>query len=113
MKKYICEVCGYVYDPSIGDPEHGIPAGTPWEEVPEDYICPVCSVDKGQFEAMKEVVTGNGKLYVCEVCGYVYDPSIGDPEHGIPAGTEFSELPDSWTCPPCGAGKGHFGEMKY
>lgn len=113
MKHYICEVCGYVYDPEIGDPEHGIPAGTAFEDLPDDWVCPACNVGKGQFEAVKVVETGAGKLYVCEVCGYVYDPRVGDPERGIPAGTEFSELPDSWTCPPCGAGKGHFGELQY
>ena len=42
MVKYVCEVCGYVYDPAVGDPENGIPAGTAWEQVKEDWICPVC-----------------------------------------------------------------------
>lgn len=49
MKKYICDVCGYVYDEEIGDPDHGIKPGTPWEEVPEDYVCPLCGVGKDQF----------------------------------------------------------------
>lgn len=53
------------------------------------------------------------KKYVCEVCGYVYDPNIGDIEHGIPAGTSFEELPKDWICPPCGAGKEHFSKMKF
>ncbi|MDD5986358.1 MAG: rubredoxin [Eubacteriales bacterium] len=39
--------------------------------------------------------------YVCSVCGFVYDPAVGDPEHGIPAGTAFEDLPDDWTCPRC------------
>ncbi len=46
--------------------------------------------------------------YKCEVCGYVYDPSVGDPENGIPPNTPFEELPDSWVCPVCGAGKSEF-----
>ena len=41
--------------------------------------------------------------YVCEVCGYVYDPEEGDPDNGIPAGTAFTELPTDWACPMCGA----------
>lgn len=48
MDKYIC-VCGYVYDPAVGDPEHGIEPGTPFEELPEDYSCPVCFAPKTAF----------------------------------------------------------------
>ena len=50
MKKYVCTVCGYVYDEAAGDPEHGIAPGTPWESVPEDFECPLCGVGKDQFE---------------------------------------------------------------
>ena len=50
MKKYVCRVCGYVYDEAAGDPEHGIAPGTPWESVPEDFECPLCGVVKDQFE---------------------------------------------------------------
>uniref|UniRef100_A0A7C4AHQ0 Rubredoxin n=1 Tax=Fundidesulfovibrio putealis TaxID=270496 RepID=A0A7C4AHQ0_9BACT len=46
--------------------------------------------------------------YVCNVCGYVYDPAEGDPENGVSAGTAFDKLPDDWTCPVCGAGKDEF-----
>ena len=48
--KYVCEVCGYVYDPAVGDPEHGIPAGPKWEDIPADWVCPVCGVGKDQFK---------------------------------------------------------------
>jgi rubredoxin len=48
--------------------------------------------------------------YVCDVCGYVYDPEVGDPENGIPAGTAFEALPDSWVCPLCGMGKEVFAK---
>ena len=47
--KYVCDVCGYVYDPEIGDPDNGVAPGTPWEEVPEDWVCPLCGVGKDQF----------------------------------------------------------------
>lgn len=43
--------------------------------------------------------------YLCEPCGYVYDPKVGDPDHDIPAGTAFEDLPDDWVCPWCGLGK--------
>ena len=42
MKKFICGPCGYIYDPDAGDPEHGVPPGTPWEKVPADWVCPIC-----------------------------------------------------------------------
>jgi len=50
MAKYECTVCGYVYDPEEGDPDGGIKAGTPFEELPDDWVCPVCGADKDQFE---------------------------------------------------------------
>jgi len=46
--------------------------------------------------------------YVCDVCGYIYDPEIGDPDSGIAPGTKFEDLPDDWVCPVCGAGKDAF-----
>ena len=48
------------------------------------------------------------KKYVCDVCGYEYDPEVGDPDHDIPAGTAFEDLPDDWTYPLCGVGKDEF-----
>lgn len=49
MKKYICEVCGYVYDPAEGDPDNGVAPGTPFEKIPESWVCPVCGAGKDQF----------------------------------------------------------------
>ena len=49
MKKYVCEPCGYVYDPELGDPASGIATGTPFEELPENWVCPICELDKGVF----------------------------------------------------------------
>ena len=48
------------------------------------------------------------KKYVCDVCGYVYDPAVGDPDNGIAPGTAFEALPDTWVCPECGATKADF-----
>ena len=53
MVKYKCTVCGYIYDPEKGDPDSGVKPGTPFEEIPDDWVCPVCGVTKDQFE--KEV----------------------------------------------------------
>ena len=50
--------------------------------------------------------------YVCEVCGYIYDPAEGDPDNGIAPGTAFEDLPDDWVCPMCGVGKGDFKPEK-
>ncbi|HET6581684.1 MAG TPA: rubredoxin [Methanoregula sp.] len=47
-------------------------------------------------------------LYECLICGYIYNPEVGDPSGGIPAGEQFSELPDDWVCPECGAEKDQF-----
>ena len=50
MKRYVCTVCGYVYDPAEGDPDNGVAAGTAWEDVPEDWVCPLYGVGKDSFE---------------------------------------------------------------
>ncbi len=54
MKKYRCVVCGYIYDPEKGDPDSGIAPGTPFEEIPDDWTCPVCGVSKEDFEPLEE-----------------------------------------------------------
>lgn len=48
-QKYICEVCDWVYDPAVGNPDNGIKPGTPFDDLPEDWVCPVCGVGKDQF----------------------------------------------------------------
>jgi rubredoxin len=52
------------------------------------------------------------KKYVCEVCGYVYDPTVGDQDDGILPNTSFSALPEDWVCPICGVGKDEFVEVE-
>lgn len=51
MKKYVCKVCGYVYDPEKGDIDSGIKPGTSFEAIPDTWVCPVCGAPKDQFEA--------------------------------------------------------------
>mgnify|MGYP003174722196 FL=1 len=54
--KYVCDVCGYVYDPEIGDPDNGVDAGTAWEDVPEDWVCPLCGVGKDEFAIWEQAM---------------------------------------------------------
>ena len=50
MQKYVCSICGYVYDPAAGDPDSGLAAGTMFDEIPDNWVCPVCGVTKDMFE---------------------------------------------------------------
>lgn len=50
MDKYVCTICGYVYDPLLGDPENDIPPDTPFEKLPDDWVCPICGAGKEEFE---------------------------------------------------------------
>lgn len=49
MQKYICRVCGYIYDPAEGDPDSGVQPGTPFKDIPADWVCPICGVGKEDF----------------------------------------------------------------
>ncbi len=50
MKKYVCSVCGYIYDEAEGIPDDGIAPGTKWADLPEDWVCPLCGAAKSEFE---------------------------------------------------------------
>ncbi len=50
MDKYVCTVCGYIYDPEQGDPDNGVEPGTKFEDVPDDWTCPICGAGKEDFE---------------------------------------------------------------
>ena len=54
MQQWVCVPCGYVYDPEVGDLDSGIEPGTPFESLPDDWVCPVCGVDKTLFEPYNE-----------------------------------------------------------
>jgi len=54
MNKWKCSVCGYVYDPEAGDPDSNIPPNTPFEKLPDDWVCPVCGATKDKFEIEKK-----------------------------------------------------------
>ena len=49
MEKYVCDVCGYIYDEANGEPENGSAPGTKWADLPDDYLCPLCGVGKESF----------------------------------------------------------------
>lgn len=100
-KRYKCRLCGYIYSPLRGEPQHGIPAGTEFDDLPEDYVCPLCGfqgkgkIGKWGFEEWHPT------KYICSVCGYVYDEARGEPHRGIKAGTTYEDLPDDYVCPVC------------
>jgi rubredoxin len=50
MSKYVCNTCGYEYDPEVGDPDGGIAPGTAFEDIPDDWVCPTCGVSKDDFD---------------------------------------------------------------
>uniref|UniRef100_A0A7C3Z1R9 Rubredoxin n=1 Tax=candidate division WOR-3 bacterium TaxID=2052148 RepID=A0A7C3Z1R9_UNCW3 len=54
MKKWQCTICGYIYDPQKGDPENGIPPNTPFESLPDTWVCPECGAEKDMFEELEE-----------------------------------------------------------
>ena len=101
VTRYRCTLCGYVYSQLRGEPHNGIPAGTPFSELPEDYVCPVCGmqgkgkIGKWGFEEWRPT------RYICSVCSYVYDEKRGEPHRGIRPGTRFEDLPDDYVCPVC------------
>ena len=99
--RYRCRYCGYIYSPLMGEPHHGIPAGTAFEDLPDDYVCPICGqqgkgrIGKWGFEEWHPT------RYLCTMCNYVYDEKRGEPHRGIKPGTKFEDLPDDYVCPVC------------
>lgn len=53
MQKYECEACGYIYDPAVGDEDSGISPDTPFEDLPDDWVCPLCGVGKEMFKPVE------------------------------------------------------------
>jgi len=54
MMKYKCVLCGWIYDPAVGDPDNGVEPGTPFQDLPDGWVCPECGADKDQFEPVEE-----------------------------------------------------------
>ena len=101
VTRYRCTLCGYIYSPLIGEPHNGIPRNTPFEDLPNSYVCPVCGqqgkgkIGKWGFEEWRPT------RYICSMCNYVYDEKRGEPHRGIKPGTTFEDLPDDYACPVC------------
>jgi rubredoxin len=101
LMRYKCRVCGYVYSPLRGEPHNGIPTGTPFEDLPDTYLCPVCGfqgkgkIGKWGFDEWRPT------RYICSMCDYIYDEKRGEPHHGIKPGTKFEDLPEDYVCPVC------------
>jgi rubredoxin len=99
--RYKCRYCGYIYSSLRGEPHHGIPVGTAFEDLPDDYVCPICGqqgkgrIGKWGFEEWRPT------RYLCTMCDYVYDEQRGEPHRGIKPGTKFEDLPDDYVCPVC------------
>lgn len=53
MKKYVCDVCGWIYDEALGDPDNGIAPGTKFDALPGDFVCPLCNVGKDEFSEVQ------------------------------------------------------------
>jgi flavorubredoxin/flavin reductase (DIM6/NTAB) family NADH-FMN oxidoreductase RutF len=113
-KVWVCKICGYVYDEAK--------EGVPFEKLPADWVCPVCKHPKSDFELRGSVVRtetikseavkaepkksepAKSKVWVCRICGYVYDEAV----EGVP----FEKLPADWTCPLCKHPKSDFELQK-
>lgn len=101
MTRYRCKLCGYIYSPLRGEPHNGIPEGTPFDDLPDDYVCPVCGqqgkgrIGKWGFDEWRPT------RYICSMCNYIYDEKRGEPHRGIKPGTKFEDLPDDYVCPVC------------
>ena len=72
MKKYVCTVCAWIYDPAVGDPDSGIAPGTAFEDIPEDWTCPICGVGKEDFNAI-------GSCARKEYTYLIYNSRLKDP----------------------------------
>jgi pyruvate oxidase len=115
MAKWKCSVCGYVYDEERGEPATNTPPGTAFEDLADDWHCPVCNAEKTAFSRTGDDKQPGPALFMkwrCGVCGYEYDEEKGEPSTDTAPGTRFDDLPDEWRCPVCGAKKSAFAMVK-
>lgn len=79
MKKYICSICGYIYDEIAGIPSGGIAGGTKWEELPVDWVCPLCGAAKSEFkEQAHEPAAGKAEVAIGELEGDLREMTVGE-----------------------------------
>lgn len=108
MTEYDCPVCGYAYDAEAADSDGA------FEELSEEWRCPVCACEKKKFTPKAAPKGGGGagdeSCYICLKCGYRYEVKNGDPEHGVACGTAFKDVPADWVCPKCRAPRARFAK---
>jgi|GEM_PF-5305 len=80
-------------------------------KVPANSPSSGCQINTSANVAVNKMPSTDKKKYVCKICGWIYDPAIGDPQGGIPAGTEFEDIPADWRCPVCGVSKSDFNPI--
>lgn len=93
-------------EPMTYDYYHAVKGGKTPKNAATYVREPVSTVHAG--EESENGASASAARYICSICGYVYDPAVGDPDGGVPAGTSFEELPRDWVCPICGASKDEF-----
>ena len=76
MKKYVCNICGFEYDPAVGDPDNGIAPGTAFENLPADWVCPVCGVGKEDFSPAE---SGRIDSYLRRIADYLAESPFTPP----------------------------------
>ncbi|MDO8842526.1 rubredoxin, partial [Methanocalculus sp.] len=111
MPQVRCSVCGYIYDEEVGEPSTKTGPDTPFEELPDDWRCPVCAAEKSAFSPVP-TSPGSGPalsmVWRCTVCNYRYNEENGEAATNTPPGTRFAEFVDDWRCPVCGAARSAF-----
>ncbi|MCP1661521.1 MULTISPECIES: thiamine pyrophosphate-dependent enzyme [Methanocalculus] len=108
MSHWKCSVCGYVYDEEAGEPSTRTEPKTRFDELPEDWRCPVCAAGKTAFSQISADAPSGPALSMiwrCTVCNYRYSEDTGEPATNTPPGTRFAELAEDWRCPVCGAAR--------
>jgi rubredoxin len=75
-------------------------------------LAPACARGRAVGAALSCAPMSEAQQWICESCGFIYDPEEGDPDGGVPAGTPFEEIPDDWFCPVCGARKRDFSPFE-
>lgn len=96
VKSYVCSLCGYVYDPAAGDPQSGVAPGTSWEDVPDDWVCPLCGATKSEFYPTEDDASDDAP----EPAGTVTGDAPGVPSEPAEEAAEFdwSDMEKSVIC---------------
>ena len=81
--KYKCDVCNYIYDPNTGDPEHGIKAGTDLKDLPSNWVCPVCGIEKGYFYSLENEKPDREKSRISSIISSIFPQELKKQRHNI------------------------------